>query len=71
MQHEQRIAAEQPRGVDAEREILADALGAIGGDHLVGGAVIPLAFHGACCCRDDLGLQALNTHAIGYDVTLH
>ena len=62
MQHEQRIAAEQAGGVDPERDVGADPFRAVSGDRFVGGAVVPLAFHGARCCRDGLSLQALSTH---------
>ena len=48
MQHEQRIAAQEARGIDAERDVLADALGAIGLDRFRRFIVIPLAFHGGC-----------------------
>ncbi len=49
MQHEQRIAAEQARGVDAEREVLADAVLGVGLDRLPRGFIVPLALHGARC----------------------
>src|SRR4051812_594295 len=65
MQHEQRIAAQEARGVDAKGDIGADAFRTIGGDNLVGGAIAPLAFHGARCCRDAPPLQALPGLASG------
>ena len=49
MQHEQRVAAEEPRGVDAEREILAHALLGIGLDGVERADVIPSALHGSRC----------------------
>ncbi len=45
MQHEQRVAAEQARGVDAEREILAHALLGISLDGVERADVIPSALH--------------------------
>src|SRR5262245_17490142 len=62
MQHEQRIAAEQARGVDPERDVEADALRSIGADQLLGRCIVPLAFHGARSCRNGLSLQARNPH---------
>ena len=45
MQHQPRVAAEQPRRVDAQREIAADALGGVMRDHRFGIAVAPEVFH--------------------------
>ena len=49
MQHEQRIAAEQARGVDAEREILGDALLGVGLDRVARAEFVPFALHGPRC----------------------
>ena len=49
MQHEQRIAAEQARGVDAEREILGDALLGVGLDRVARAQFVPFALHGPRC----------------------
>ena len=49
MQHEQRIAAKQPRGVDSKSDVLADALLGVGLDHFARGTIVPLALHGARC----------------------
>ena len=47
MQHQPGVAAEQPRRVDAQRQIAVDAgLGALR-DHGLGVTVEPPAFHGA------------------------
>ena len=54
MQHEERIAAQEPRGVDPKRDVGADPFRVIGCDHFVGSFIIPFALHGARCCRDDL-----------------
>ena len=51
VKHEQRVAAQEPRGVDPKREILAGALGAIPCHRVTRGAVIPFALHGACNCK--------------------
>jgi hypothetical protein len=51
MQNEQRIAAEEARGVNAERDVAGDALCGVGLDHLLRRTIIPLAFHGARCCK--------------------
>ena len=51
VQHQQRVAPQQARGVDPERDVLADALGGVGLHRLARGAVVPLAFHGARCCK--------------------
>ena len=47
MQHKQRIAADQPRGVDAKSDVLVDAVGAIDFQRTLRLVVIPLALHGA------------------------
>ncbi len=49
MQHEQRIAAEQARGVDPERYVLSHAFLGVGLDRLPRGFIVPLALHGAPC----------------------
>ncbi len=59
MQDEERIAPQEARGVDPERDVLANTLGGIGLDHLARGAVVPLAFHGARCCKFRLLSQVL------------
>ena len=51
MQHEKGIAPEQARGVDAERDVGTDALGGVALHHLPRGDVVPLALHGARCCK--------------------
>ena len=46
MQHQPRLAAQQARRVDAQREVLADALGGVLGDRGLGVAVGPEVLHG-------------------------
>ena len=53
--------------VALERDVGADPFRAISGDHLLGRPVVPSAFHGARCCRDGLGLQALSTNVWGME----
>src|SRR5262249_37550033 len=45
MEHEPRIAAEEARGIDAEREVAADPLPGIAMDHRLGRIVRPQALH--------------------------
>ena len=57
MQHQPRLAAQQPRRVDAQRQILADALGGVLGDRGLGVAVGPQVLHSIASLRvrdDDL-----------------
>ena len=57
MQHEQRIAPQQPRGVDPKRDVFAYALLGVGLDRLARGFVVPLALHGPRCCKFPLRRQ--------------
>ena len=45
MQDQQRIETQEPRGIDAQSEIAADALLGIARDHGFGVGVAPIAFH--------------------------
>ena len=45
MQHQRRISAQQPRGIDAQRHIAVDALARVGRDHRLGVLIRPLAQH--------------------------
>ena len=49
MQHEQRVAAKQPRGVDAKRKVLANALGPISLDGVERPQFVPFTLHGPRC----------------------
>jgi hypothetical protein len=45
MENQRRIASQEPRGVDAKRQIGRDPLFAIAGDGGIGVGVRPLGFH--------------------------
>ena len=77
MQHEQRVAAEEPRGVDAESEIFAYALLGISLDGVERADVIPSALHGSRCStprgktqeqrlspRDDVAATHLGAYSV-------
>ena len=56
MQHQPRLAAQQARRVDAQRQVLADTLGGMLGDRGLGVAVGPQILHWLSCsrCHDNL-----------------
>src|SRR6516164_1602775 len=68
MQHEQGIATQEACGVDAKREILADAFCRVGLDRVERAQFIPFALHGLRCFTPGRKTQVITTHCSARDV---